>query len=95
VRKPTENHAEMYELLLDSKNEKNKKVEEQENKYGCNNNKKIGAHRPRGNDQQLGRILETVNSDNNKSLTRRSHRRVFLFWAWKFLRDRVSPTRFD
>jgi hypothetical protein len=35
-------------------------------------------------EQQPGRILETVNSDNNKSLTRRSHRRVFLFGRWTF-----------
>src|ERR1044071_2348236 len=35
-------------------------------------------------EQQPGRILETVNSDNNKSLTRRSHRRVFLFLGTRF-----------
>jgi hypothetical protein len=38
-------------------------------------------------EQQPGRILETVNSDNKKSLTRRSHRRVFLFWSMQVLRS--------
>src|SRR5882672_3265250 len=42
-------------------------------------------------EQQPGRILETVNSDNNKSLTRRSHRRVFLFWASDFACGSSSP----
>jgi hypothetical protein len=33
------------------------------------------------NGPQPGRIIETVNSDNNKNVTRRSHRRVSFFGA--------------
>jgi hypothetical protein len=47
VRKQTENHAETCGLLLDSKIEKKKKIEEQEKKNGCNNKNKIGVHNRR------------------------------------------------
>jgi hypothetical protein len=49
-------------------------------------------------EQQPGRILETVNSDNNKSLTRRSHRRVFLFCGTLSSLDTgvlAAPARFS
>jgi hypothetical protein len=41
VRKRTENHAETLELLLDSKFEKNKKVEEQEKNTAVTTIKKL------------------------------------------------------
>jgi hypothetical protein len=80
----TENYAISFRVLLNLKpirrrRKKNKKTETAVEK------EEQGFLDPRGSkDQQLGRILETVNSDNKKSLTRRSHRRVFLFWSPKF-----------
>jgi hypothetical protein len=66
VRKRTENDAKPQRLLLNFETlEKNKKVEEQEQKVRLdNNNKPLRAFGR--NEQQPGRILETVNSDNKK-----------------------------
>jgi len=66
VRKQTENDANSQRVLLNLKTiEKNKKVEEQEKNWLDNNNKPLSAPREH-NEQQPGRILETVNSDNKK-----------------------------
>ena len=47
---------------------KKKKTEQEEDiDNGCNNNENKLDHWQRTNDQQPGRILETVNSDNKKS----------------------------
>jgi len=46
-------------------------------------------------EQQLGRILETVNSDNNKNLTRRSHRRVFFFSDGAFTQAAEADWLYD
>jgi hypothetical protein len=66
VRKRTENDAKSQRVLLNFGTlEKNKKAEEQEHeRWLDNNNKPLRAHGR--NEQQPGRILETVNSDNKK-----------------------------
>jgi hypothetical protein len=66
VRKQTENDANSQRVLLNLKTiQKNKKVEEQEKNWLDYKNKPLSAPRER-NEQQPGRILETVNSDNKK-----------------------------
>ena len=66
MRKPTENDANTQRVLLNLKAiEKNKKVEEQEEKYWLDHNNTAQRSDER-NEQQPGRILETVNSDNKK-----------------------------
>jgi hypothetical protein len=65
VRKRTENDAKSQRVLLNFEAlKKNKKVEEEEKKSADNNNKPLRALGR--NEQQPGRILETVNSDNKK-----------------------------
>ena len=65
MRKRTENDAKLQRVLLNFEAfKKNKKKEEQEKNRLDNNNKPLralGRH-----EQQPGRILETVNSDNKK-----------------------------
>ncbi|HEY8520516.1 MAG TPA: hypothetical protein VIN61_10570 [Gammaproteobacteria bacterium] len=63
MRKTTENCAKSRRVLLNFRKQKNKKTEEEEKKAAQNNNNRFAA--PRRNERQLGRILETVNSDNN------------------------------
>jgi hypothetical protein len=65
VRKQAENDAESQRVLLNFGTlEKNKKTEEQEENWLDNKNKPLRALGR--NEQQPGRILETVNSDNKK-----------------------------
>ncbi len=82
----------LLDLELNNKNEnENKKKTLQaviaiKEKVGTlkNNNYSSGKNR------QPGRIFETVNSDNNNNLTRRSHRRVFFFQGPEISRT-VTP----
>jgi hypothetical protein len=85
-----ETAANSHELLLDLISRIRRRNRTRRRRYGCANNDKDKEARSREekierlrSGTQPGRIIETVNSDNNNNVTRRSHRRVFFFPAPK------------